>query len=151
MTAIDHSAASDAAELQNVLTRYVDSCEGYEHMAEVIDVPHLSEAFREIAAQRREMVDRVSSLILVQGEKPDPSSSPEAAIHRWWISIRAGMTDEDLNVTLSECVRGEKELIRTILAAVEKGDLSLSHKEIIADMAVEVKEAITIFQTALNH
>lgn len=151
MSLIDASPPTDAAELQNVLTRYVDSVDGYKKASEVVGEKHLSDAFLEISGRRRGLIHRVSSLITREGGKPDETGSAEALLHRWWISVRTGMSDEDLRTTLEECVRGERELQRTVKGALMKGDMKPSHQDIIADMAVEIDDTLQTFQTTLNH
>jgi uncharacterized protein (TIGR02284 family) len=150
MTAIEIPGPTDAAELQSVLTRYVDSHDGYLQAAEVVDSPHLADAFREIAARRKVIVEHVAALIIQQGEKPDADGSPEAAIHRWWMRVRATMTDEEFKATLAECVRGEKELARTIDEVLEHGNLEATHAAIVAEVASELKEALHTFEMVLE-
>lgn len=149
-----HSAeqlqVTDAAELQHVLTRYVDSHDGYNQAASVVDSPTLGAAFLEIAARRQVMVRRVSTMIVNQGEKADVDGSPEAAIHRWWIRVRAMMTEEEFKAVLSECVRGEKELARTIQDVLEHGNLDSDHAIIIAEVHTELQEAIYTFESVLD-
>ena len=151
MANADSISAKDAAELQNVLTRYVDSCDGYAEAAKAVDSTDLAAAFLEIAGRRKLIVDHISALIEKQGEKPDEDGSPEAAVHRWWLRLRARMSTEELEATLAECVRGEKELERTVNAALEKGDLESRHAAILAEIAIELKAAIHTFEAALGH
>lgn len=54
---------TDAAELQNVLTRYVDSIEGYTQAAAVVGTPHLASAFLDIAQRRKAIAEQVAHLI----------------------------------------------------------------------------------------
>lgn len=150
MPTAEETRISDAAELQNVLTRYVDSYDGYTQAAEVVDSPSLATAFLEIAARRKIIVEHVTALIVEQGEKPEVDGSPEAAIHRWWMRARAQMTDEEFKVTLAECVRGEKELSRTIQVALDHGNLEGNHAAIIAEVATELKEALHTFESVLS-
>lgn len=151
MPTAEEDRISDAAELQNVLTRYVDSCDGYTQAAEVVDSPSLAAAFMEIAARRKIIVTHVAALIARQGEKPEVDGSPEAAIHRWWIRVRAMMTEEEFKATLAECVRGEKELARTIQEALDHGNLEANHASIIAEVATELKQALHTFESVLSH
>ncbi|MEO5916195.1 MAG: PA2169 family four-helix-bundle protein [Luteolibacter sp.] len=151
MPASDTLPVTDAFELQNVLTRYVDSYDGYTEAAKVVESPDLAAAFLEIAGRRKVIVEHVAALIERQGEKPDVDGSPEAAIHRWWLRLRAQMSTEELEATLAECVRGEKELERTVNGALEKGALEARHAVILAEIATELKAAIQTFETALGH
>jgi len=141
---------TDAAELQNVLTRYSDSYFGYLQAAEVVQCESLATAFVEIAARRKEIVKRVASMIAAQGEKPDTKGSPEGVIHRWWICVRAGMSEEEFRATLEECVRGETELARTVSEALEVGALLPDHAELLAQVKVELEEALRTFRIALG-
>ena len=150
MLALDDDASTDAAELQNVLTRYIDSFDGYQEAAKAVNSPSLSNAFLEIAARRKVVVDRVATLIENQGEKVDSDGSPEAAVHRWWIRIRAMMSDEEIRATLAECVRGEKELARTIDDALNHGNLLSNHAQIVSSVALELREAIQTFEAVLD-
>lgn len=150
MPTAEETRNSDAAELQNVLTRYVDSYDGYTQAAEVVESPSLKAAFLEIAARRKITVAHVAELIVKQGEKAEVEGSPEAAIHRWWIRVRAQMTEEEFKVTLAECVRGEKELARTIQVALENGNLDEKHAIIIAEVATELKEALHTFESVVS-
>lgn len=150
MPLVEDAQVSDAAELQNVLTRYVDSYNGYTQAAEVVESSSLRSAFLEIAGRRKVIVARVAALIFRQGEKAEIDGSPEAAIHRWWIRVRAKMTDEEFKAALAECVRGEKELARTIQVALDHGNLEANHAAIIAEVATELKEALHTFEILLS-
>jgi len=141
---------SDAAELQIVLTRYIDSYDGYLQAAAVVESASLKDAFLEIAARRKLIVEHVATLIVKQGENPDVEGSPEAALHRWWIRIRAQMTDEEFKATLAECVRGETVLSKAIRDAIDKGNLDSNHARILAEISAELEQALQTFQTALG-
>lgn len=150
MPTSEETRIADAAELQNVLTRYVDSYDGYTQAAEVVDSPGLKAAFLEIAARRKIIVAHVATLIVKQGHKPEVEGSPEAAFHRWWMRARANMTSEEFKATLAECVRGEKELARTIQGALDHGNLEANHAAILAEIATELKEALHTFESVLD-
>lgn len=150
MVSPEQTEVSDAAELQRVLTRYVDSIDGYTEAADVVQWPSLSEAFLEIAARRKTIVEHVAALIEVQGETPDESGSPEAMLHRWWLRARAVVSDEEFRATLQECVRGEKVLFRTIETAMIQGHLDPAHAAIIAEVSTELKETLITFESLMK-
>ena len=140
---------TDAAELQRVLTRYIDSIDGYKEAAEVVEWPTLSEAFLEIASRRKLIADHVATLIAGQGKKPDESGSPEAIIHRWWLRTRAVVSNEEFRTTLEECVRGEKELFRTVDTALVHGNLDPAHAAVISEVATELQETLLTFESLM--
>lgn len=150
MIATEEPTSNDAAELQRVLTRYIDSCEGYTQAAAVTESQDLSGAFLEIAKRRSKIVAKVSQLIRNQGEKADETSSPEAAVHRWWIRVRTEFTDEELHATLAECIRGEKELSRTIQGAIDCGCIDTENSNLLRDISTELHAAIETFESALG-
>ena len=146
----EDTRVTDAAELQNVLTRYIDSYHGYQQAAAGTECDSLAVAFLEIAARRNLIVEKITALIRELGEKPDTEGSAEGAIHRWWMRIRVQMTDEELKVNLAECVRGETVLAETIRNTLNHGGLEPHHAKLLAEMSAEVKSAIHTFQTALD-
>lgn len=141
---------SDALRLQDVLTRYVDSRDGYLQAAKLVPQRGLAESF-ELIAQRRDLIaSKVAALIQQQGLKPDEDGSPEAGVHRWWIRLRDKMTDQEADAILSECVRGEQELARTLQAALEDEHTLPEHRELLSDALSEVKLAMRAFESAVE-
>jgi uncharacterized protein (TIGR02284 family) len=147
----EESQTTDAAELQRILTRYVDSYDGYRQASEAVDAEWLKTAFLEISERRERIVQKVATLIQSQGEEPDTRGSAEAVLHRWWISLRAEMTDEELRAILEECVRGETVLATTIHSTLKGGNLNPNHVEILEKISVELHEALRTFRAALEH
>jgi uncharacterized protein (TIGR02284 family) len=141
---------SDATRLQDVLTRYVDSRDGYLQASKLVPQKGLAESF-ELIAQRRDLIaSRVAELIHEQGTKPDEEGSVEAGIHRWWIRLRDKMTDQEADAILNECVRGEQELARTLQAALEDEHTLPEHREILSDALSEVNLAMRAFESAAD-
>ena len=142
--------ASDATRLQDVLTRYVDSRDGYLQAAKLVPQRGLAESF-ELIAQRRDLIaSRMAALIQEQGAKPDEGGSIEAGVHRWWIRLRDKMTDQEADAILSECVRGEDELERTLQAALEDEHTLPEHRGILTDAIAEVHLAKQAFESAVD-
>ena len=150
MPTAEDAEGSDAPELQNVLTRYVDSIDGYTQAAAIVGSPDLAAALLEIADKRKEVASHLGKLIAQEGEKPEFDGSPEAAAHRWWLRLRVDMSDEEFRVVLAECVRGEKELSRTLDSALHAGTLDQSHAEILAQVSLELNQALAVFESALH-
>lgn len=150
MTAFSR-ASTDATELQDVLTRYVDSRDGYLQSADLISSPALSDSFRAIAQRREAIALKVADFIASQGGKADIEGSAEAGLHRWWIRLKEKMTDHETGAILDECIRGEEELARTLEHALEGGDLQSPHRPLIEEALAEVRVAIRSFRTAVTH
>lgn len=140
----------DAAQLQEVLTRYVDSRDGYLQAAKLVPQESLAQIFISIAGRRDLIASKVAQIIEEQGFKPDEDGSPEAGVHRWWLRLRDKMTDQEADTILAECVRGETELVRTLKSALEKDQLLPEHRGIVEDMIREVTLAVRAFDSAVG-
>jgi|GEM_PF-1967047 len=106
------------ANLQAVLTRYVDSSLGYDEAGKVTADPATATAFQEIADARAEDSAQIACIEAL-GTHADSRGSPEARLHRWWIDVRDKISGRDTGAVLDECLRGESELLRTIKAALQ--------------------------------
>jgi uncharacterized protein (TIGR02284 family) len=141
---------SDAIDLQLVLMHYVDSQEGYQQAAELMDRPQLAEAFSEVSARRGEVAERIAELIELKGERAEAAGSAEGAVHRWWMRLREKVADEELQAVLSECIRGEKVLLASLEKALTSGGLSPQEATVLQEAAAEVQLAVTHFEEALE-
>jgi uncharacterized protein (TIGR02284 family) len=146
----EETPESEALDLQQVLTRYVDSQQGYLQVAALMDRPALAAAFAQIAERRKEIGQRVASLMWREGEEPDIEGSAEGALHRWWIRLREKLSDEEFKAVLTECVRGEKSLAAALQKALEAGDLQPGQAVILQEALAEVNQAIEHFETAVG-
>ena len=149
-TIFENQPSSDAAELQEVLTRYIDSRDGYREASSLVENPGLSAALRAIADRRDDVAARMAGLIASEGEKPDLKGSPEAGIHRWWIRFRDKLSKHEEETILGECLRGERELLRTLTSALEDGHIHQDHLQIFREALTEIDLAIRAFETALG-
>jgi uncharacterized protein (TIGR02284 family) len=143
----DTSAVPD---LQEVLTRYIDSTRGYLQAAELMERPDFSAAFAEIAERRGRVADEMSDLIRREGENPEKSPSIEGALHRWWIRLRETVSDEELAAVISECIRGEKVLQGTIEKALDSQGVTVVQAEVLRHAREEIATAVGQFMTILK-
>ena len=142
---------STATDLQKVLTRYVDSHDGYLQAAELMEKPELAEAFREIATKRREAGKQISGMIQSEGARPDSDGSHEGGAHRWWMRLREKLTADELQAVLAECVRGETVLVNSLESALKCPDLGADQAAALTSARDEVKAAIEHFESAIGN
>lgn len=141
---------SEIPDLQEVLTRYVDSSRGYLQAAELMERADFSQAFAEIAERRGEVAIEIATLIQREGEEPEEGASAEGAVHRWWIRLRDSLSDEELEVVLGECVRGERVLLASLEKALESPEIDAGNAEILKRARDEINEAIGHFSLGLK-
>ena len=60
------------------------------------------------------------------------------------------MTDQEADAILAECVRGETELVRTLNAVLDGGQLLPEHRQLISDMIAEVTLAVRAFDSVIG-
>ncbi len=144
------STSSDASSLQEILTRYVDSRDGYRQASRLVPQEGLARSFAAIADRRDLIAEKVAALIAAEGFRPDPEGSTEASVHRWWLRLRDKMTDQEADAILAECVRGETELVRTLNAVLDGGQLLPEHRQLISDMIAEVTLAVRAFDSVIG-
>ena len=141
---------AEPLELQEVLTRYIDSRNGYSQAADLVEEAGLASTFRSISGRRALIAKRLAGLIDMEGETPDLSGSPEAGIHRWWIRLKEKFSKQETKSVITECLRGERELARTLNEALEHGHLEPSHSTILRDALAEVDLAIGAFEGVIE-
>jgi uncharacterized protein (TIGR02284 family) len=144
------SYPSEVAELQAVLTRYVDCHAGYVQAAKVVKWPSLAKVFLEIAQRRESVIKRLTRWIEGHGGEADLAGSPEAALHRWGMRVRAQLSSEEFHSTLTECLRGEQELARTLKETMTHHDLEPNQLAILPDVEAELNSAIRTLESTLS-
>lgn len=90
-----------------------DSGEGFNHAADAIENEFLSGLFRDMAQQRWAFSEQLRNYVEINGEDADTDGSWKAKFHRWWLDIRAKLTDGDAYTVLAEAERGEDEIKET--------------------------------------
>lgn len=140
----------ETSELQEVLTRYIDSRDGYLQAADLAEDTGLSSAFSVIAQRREKIAVRLVSLIRHEGSDADTEGSPEAGIHRWWIRLKERFSSHESAAIIRECLRGEQELARTLTAAIDEGHLDPAHESLIRDALSEVQLAVAAFENVIE-
>jgi len=144
------SKSSNVLELQEVLTRYIDSRDGYLQAAELAQDTGLSSAFAAIAERREKVAIRIAQTVGNLGQSPDLEGSPEAGLHRWWIRLKDRFANHESKAVIAECLRGEKELARTLEDALTDGHLEPSHANLIAEALDEIRIAIGAFENVVE-
>ncbi|MCQ8186425.1 ferritin-like domain-containing protein [Parvularcula maris] len=100
------------SELKSVLTRVVDSADGYESAAESADNGSFAVMFRERAQERRNFATEIRSHLQASGENIEEDGSLLAAAHRAFTDIRDAVTGgRDDGAILNEVARGESTLL----------------------------------------
>ncbi|MEC9373415.1 MAG: PA2169 family four-helix-bundle protein [Planctomycetota bacterium] len=96
-------------KVNDLVSINVDSAKGFKEAADAVKDDRFANMFREAAEQRRGFANDLAGYI--QHEmKPDSDGSAKAKIHRWWLDVRAKLSDGDTHTVLEEAERGEDQI-----------------------------------------
>ena len=113
---------TDNKNLIKTLNHLLDVCvegrRGYEHAAEHVKDENLKTLFTEFGNERNEFAYQLRHIIQELGSTPHEGHNPYAALHRSWLDIQAALTNDDTQVVLRECRRGEEVAVRQYLSAL---------------------------------
>ncbi len=101
----------DNQTLSKLLTRIVDSADGYEQSAESGKSGALKNVFSKRARMRREFAAELRGKLEQQGIKADDDGSLLASAHRVFLDLKSTVMSDDNEKVLAEIERGETALI----------------------------------------
>ena len=106
-------------ELKDVLTRVVDSADGYENAAEDAQASSFAVMFRERAQERRQFASEIRNHLTSLGETVHEDGSLLAGAHRAFTDLRNAVTGSSDEAILKEIDRGESLLLKEYDDALE--------------------------------
>jgi len=104
----------EAASLQEILTRLIDSIAGFRLAADFATDAAFIRLCQRSADAREAIVEELASVIAGCGVEPSLEGSREASIHRAWIRLTCQVHPQFRKRLRAECERGEREFQRTL-------------------------------------
>ena len=104
----------EAAPLQEILTRLVDSIAGFRLAADFATDAAFIRLCQRSADSREAIVEELAAVIATCGAEPSLEGSREASIHRAWIRLTCQVHPQFRKRLRAECERGEREFQRTL-------------------------------------
>lgn len=93
--------------LKDLVRINIDSAEGFEKAAELVDAPSYTDLFHDAAGRRRAHAHELRDLLAMNEEDAADSGSIKAQVHRWWMSLRGKVEQDSVRTMLIEAERGE--------------------------------------------
>lgn len=121
----------DISILNSLIETTIDSVDGYRHSANEATNSRFSEAFRDWAQEREDVVSRLRDRVRELGGTPEHDGGILAAMHRQFLSLRDAVTGSDDKSVIAEVDRGESYLDNKWQAALEDTKLSPETQELI--------------------
>jgi uncharacterized protein (TIGR02284 family) len=108
--------------LKTLLTRLVDSREGYREAVDHVESTHIKGLLTELMARRDRDASAVRAHLVKNGHSVDDDGSLLASAHRTFLGFKDKVTSAEDADTLAEIVRGEKSLLNAYdMAITESG------------------------------
>lgn len=107
-----------AHELEDLLTRIIDSAKGYKECCDEAESPRFEELFKKRARQRDTFASEIRSCLAESGADFDADGSLLAGMHRMFVEIRTKLGGSD-EAVFKEIVRGETALVEAYEEALE--------------------------------
>jgi len=104
----------EAAPLQEILTRLVDSIAGFRLAADFATDASFIRLCERSADSREAIVEELAAVIAACGVEPSLDGSREASVHRAWIRLVCQVHPQFRKRLRAECERGEREFKRTL-------------------------------------
>ena len=106
------------SELKDVLTRLVDSYEGYKDAAEKAEQERHKTQFNDLATKRYQYAVTIQEFLKTQGEDVDIDGSFLAGAHRLFMDLKNMLGDDE--ALLGSIRAGESNLLATYRDAMEE-------------------------------
>ena len=129
---------TDVSKLDDLIVTTIDSINGYEHSAEHADAARYAELFRELAAERRDVVTALQGRSRALGGTPNDFGSTAATLHRRFEDLRRVLGGGD-EAVVKEVERGEDYLKEEFERALRDEAISPDTRAVIQGCFVTVK------------
>ena len=136
----------EAAPLQEILTRLVDSIAGFRLAADFATDATFIRLCQRSADSREAIVEELAAVIAACGVEPSLDGSREASVHRAWIRLTCQVHPQFRKRLRAECERGEREFQRTLNAR----NLPAARNERTGSMLTELRTYVAATLAALH-
>lgn len=106
------------AALQTLLTRLIDSRDGYRTSINHVASAPVRDVLEEFLARRDRDAEELRGYLARNGHVIEDGGSALAAVHRGFVGLKDTVSGSDDAGTLAEIVRGEKLLLESYEAAI---------------------------------
>jgi uncharacterized protein (TIGR02284 family) len=117
-------SSHDISVLNSLIETTIDSVDGYRHSSNEASNSRFSEAFRDWAKDREEVVSKLRDRVRELGGTPEHDGGILAAMHRQFLSLRDAITGTDDQAVIAEVDRGESYLDDKWQTALQDTQLS---------------------------
>jgi uncharacterized protein (TIGR02284 family) len=132
------STNTDVSKLDDLIHTVIDSVNGFENSAENAPNSPYVGFFRDMAQERREVVQQLQAQSRALGGTPTEQGSIAAKLHRVWEDLRASLGGGDAAV-IKEVERGEDYLKEEFDRAMNDDNVSAETRAVIQSCYASVR------------
>jgi uncharacterized protein (TIGR02284 family) len=133
--------------MKTLLTRLIDSREGYRDSIDHVESPQIKTLFQEFMSRRDRNASEVRAYLTREGHSVDDDGSLLASAHRSWVGLKDAVTGSDDAGTLAEVVRGEKSLLDAYDEALAEAGGADPEYAFLKEQHASLKQAIQQLET----
>ena len=133
--------------LKTLLTRLVDSREGYRDAIDHVHGTHIKSILTQFMERRDRNASEVRAYLTKEGHTVDEDGSVLASAHRTFMDLKDKVTGTDDSATLAEIVRGEKTLLEAYDDALAAAGGTDPEYAFLAEQHASLKSAIAQLET----
>lgn len=136
--------------LKTLLTRLVDSREGYRDAIDHAESADVKSVLRDFMSRRDRDASEVRAFLNSAGEQVDEDGSMLASAHRVFLDLKDRVTGSDDKAVLEEVVRGEKKLLDAYDDALKAENATDPEYGFLRDQRASLDQAITELKARSN-
>jgi uncharacterized protein (TIGR02284 family) len=133
--------------MKTLLTRLVDSREGYRESIEHVHSPQIKQVFEEFMSRRDRNASEVRAYLTKEGHSVDEDGSLLASAHRTFTALKDKVTSSKDADTIAEVIRGEKTLLDAYDRAIQEAGGADPEYAFLTEQHASLKQAIHQLET----
>lgn len=130
--------------LQSIIEKNYDAEKGYKNAMEHAKNPELKQFLKQQAVKRSRFATEIDHEIRQLGESPKESGSITGSLHRSWMNLKSGFSNDTDEAILEEVITGEK-------ASVDDYQDALKDSLIKPELNSLLNSQLTEIQSTLNN
>lgn len=138
------SNSDKISELKTLLTRLVDSRDGYQDAAEHAEQKRHEQMFKDLSAQRNDYALKLQDYLNRQGENIELDGSFLANVHRFFMDIKSKLGDDE--ELMEAIITGESELLENYRDAIKDADYDTELLTTLQSQYRTIERNLDLFQ-----
>jgi uncharacterized protein (TIGR02284 family) len=125
--------------LNDLLQQNVDARQGYEKARSDVKQSVLESYLTDKVVQRQAFIEAITQEIITLGGSAKRETTVKGSLHHSWIDIKSALSANDEEAVFEECVRGEKNSLKTYNKLLENTSWPASTKTMVLRQRDQIK------------